>query len=756
MRAFLKRLSVLSVVTAMLVACTAPGQSSGAGAPAPEDASVSQSPTISDSIRGTVDLAALASGPSSREVAALPSEIIRAATLVMIDPETNRTLSATVTRSDGSFDLVPPVGLVAGNVYVLEASKAVGAIGGVQTNLRVRTMLRIVSGRWTSISGSAIRIDPFTTAVALASQQNPDAVPWVRTMGKVLVTSEGSMFEGSIAYDGVSDADLLNLVLTIRNLLGADLDPVANIRSLRPVISGVSRPKGRPGEQLIIEGEGFSPFSSDLTVAFGAVGATIRSARSNRLVVDVPAASGIVSLTVRTRLGLSNSIQFTVDNDPLVVVSAALPAAGLPDTVINIAGSGFDENKALNEVYFGLLKVTPVTASPNLLIVKVPDGAATGQLIVKSPLGTSNPLYFQVPYRIDQCPTSGMPDTAISILGVFPSASGAVSFNGTNGTVLTWAKDKITVRVPNGFSEGALQITSGAVVIDGPSFKLKQGNLGAWVQVPGTYRDGSSYMSSWQLNEAAYLKPYYNSGILRVAYDVSGNVSSVTDVGGLGLTYNHYIKGGIVLGSWAYWFNDYSTSYPCYARRAPVANGVIGNFSYFQSPPTYYWADAEEIDGRLYLIDTCYGNSLWATINNDGTYGGWNSINVGAGDFRHGALVRVKNWLYRIGGQNYSSNCARAPIGNGGVLGSFSTYGSLPDNFYGASAVVVGKYLYAMASQANSWYRAEVDGNGNLGGWVRQAGGMPNTEYHSDRSWVKGDYVYYYSRFGLAQNQIID
>jgi len=61
-----------------------------------------------------------------------------------------------------------------------------------------------------------------------------------------------------------------------------------------------------------------------------------------------------------------------------------------------------------------------------------------------------------------------------------------------------------------------------------------------------------------------------------------------------------------------------------------------------------------------------------------------------------------------------------------------------------------------MASQANSWYRSEIDGNGNLGGWVRQAGGMPNTEYHSDRSWVKGDYVYYLSRYGLAQNQIID
>jgi len=747
---------VVAALLSLLVGCAGGGPVAGsAGAPGPATVLAAVGEAL-PSITGSVDLEALSAGPSARAVAALPSEIIRAATLVMIDPETNRTLSATVTRADGSFDLVPPVGLVAGNVYVLEASKAVGAIGGVQTNLRVRTMLRIVSGRWTSISGSGIRIDPFTTAVALASQQNPDAVPWVRTMGKVLVTSEGSMFEGSIVYEGVSDADLLNLVLTIRNLLGADLDPVANIRSLRPVISGVSRPKGRPAEQLIIEGEGFSPFPSDLTVAFGSVGATVRSARSSRIVVDVPAATGIVSLTVRTRLGLSNSIQFTVDNDPLVVVSAALPAAGLPDTIINIVGSGFDENKALNEVYFGLIKVVPITASPNLLIVKVPDGAATGQLLVKSPLGTSNPLYFQVPYRIDACPTSGMPKTVISIRGAFPSARGTVSFNGTNGSLISWAKGLITVSVPNGFTEGPIKITSGAVVIDGPSFKLKQGNLGAWTMVPGTSRDLSSYHTSWQLDEAAYLKPTWSGNVQRVAYDANGGVAGVTDVGSLGLPGNHYMKGGVVIGSWAYFFNSGQSSYPNYAYRAPVSNGVIGNFSQFQTPPTYYWTQAEAVDGRIYLFDSIYGRDLWATINNDGTYGGWSGVNLGAGDYRHGTLVRVGNWMYRIGGQNYSSSVARAPVGNGGAVGGFSSYGSLPDNFYGASAVVVGKYLYAMASQANSWYRSEIDGNGNLGGWVRQAGGMPNTEYHSDRSWVKGDYVYYLSRYGLAQNQIID
>jgi hypothetical protein len=710
-------------------------------------------------IRGSVDLSALSAGPSSRAVAALPSEIIRAATLVMIDPETNRTLSATVTRADGSFDLVPPVGLVAGNVYVLEASKAVGAIGGVQTNLRVRTMLRIASGRWTSISGSGIRIDPFTTAVALASQQNPDAVPWVRTMGKVLVTSEGSMFDGNIVYEGVSDADLLNLVLTIRNLLGADLDPVANTRSLRPVISGVSRPKGRPGEQLIIEGEGFSPFPSDLTVAFGSVGATVRSARSNRVVVDVPDAAGIVSLTVRTRLGLSNSIQFTVDNDPLVVVSAALPAAGLPGTVINIAGSGFDENKALNEVYFGLTKVIPITASPNLLIVKVPDGAATGQIFVKSPLGTSNPLYFMVPYRIDACPVSGMPKSQITIQGAFPVATGSISFNGTAGTVARWTTSRVVANVPSGFSPGAVVLTSGAVVIDGPVFKLKDGNLGAWNVVPATSRDGSSYMSSWQLPGATYLKGYYNSGILRLTYGTNGDVASVTNVGSLGLGYNHYMKGGIVIGGWGYWFNDYS-SYSAgvnYAWRAPVSGDVMGSFSQFQTiGSANSWMEALVLGGRLYLVDMYGGNTYWAAINNDGSYGGWTNIGGLTGDVRHGGLVRVGNWVYRIGGMNDAYGIARAPIGNGDTLGSFSRYGLMPDNFYGASAVVVGKYLYAMASQANSWCRAEIDADGNLGGWVLQAGGMPNTEYHADRSWVQGDYVYFFSRYGLAQNLIID
>jgi hypothetical protein len=219
------------------------------------------------------------------------------------------------------------------------------------------------------------------------------------------------------------------------------------------------------------------------------------------------------------------------------------------------------------------------------------------------------------------------------------------------------------------------------------------------------------------------------------------------------------MKGGIVIGGWGYWFNDYS-SYSAgvnYAWRAPVSGDVMGSFSQFQTiGSANSWMEALVLGGRLYLVDMYGGNTYWAAINNDGSYGGWTNIGGLTGDVRHGGLVRVGNWVYRIGGMNDAYGIARAPIGNGDTLGSFSRYGLMPDNFYGASAVVVGKYLYAMASQANSWCRAEIDADGNLGGWVLQAGGMPNTEYHADRSWVQGDYVYFFSRYGLAQNLIID
>ncbi len=91
-----------------------------------------------------------------------------------------------------------------------------------------------------------------------------------------------------------------------------------------------------------------------------------------------------------------------LSTDQLITVSSITPTSGLAGTIVTIGGSGFSANAAENIVTFAgpentSIAATVESATTASIVVKVPAGAITGNMIVKVGSKTSTGVKFTVP-----------------------------------------------------------------------------------------------------------------------------------------------------------------------------------------------------------------------------------------------------------------------------------------------------------------------------------------------------------------------
>jgi Bacterial Ig domain/IPT/TIG domain len=162
--------------------------------------------------------------------------------------------------------------------------------------------------------------------------------------------------------------------------------------TVTPKINSLTPGSGSVGTSVTITGTTFGATQGTSTVTFNGAAATPTSWSATSISVPVPAAatSGLVVVTVAGQA--SNGVNFTVPP----VISSLTPNGGLPGTNITVSGSGFGATQGTGTITFNGTAATPTSWGVSSIVVPVPTGATTGNVVVTVQGVASNGQYFPV------------------------------------------------------------------------------------------------------------------------------------------------------------------------------------------------------------------------------------------------------------------------------------------------------------------------------------------------------------------------
>jgi DNA-binding protein YbaB len=172
-------------------------------------------------------------------------------------------------------------------------------------------------------------------------------------------------------------------------------------------------------------------------------------------------------------------------------IATLTPGSGPVGTAVSIAGSNFGATKGTSTVTFNGTTATPTSWSATNIVVPVPAGATTGNVVVTVGGVASNATTYTVttstaPSVTNLTPASGPVGTVVTIAGSnFGSTKGTstVTFGGTTATPTSWSATSIVVPVPSGAATGSVVVTVGGVASNGATFTVTTAAQISFVQV---------------------------------------------------------------------------------------------------------------------------------------------------------------------------------------------------------------------------------------------------------------------------------
>src|SRR6266700_701896 len=137
-------------------------------------------------------------------------------------------------------------------------------------------------------------------------------------------------------------------------------------------------------------------------------------------------------------------------------ITSLSPTSGAVGASVTITGTNFGSTQGTSTVKFNRTAATPTSWSATSIVVPVPAGATTGNVVVHASGVDSNGVTFTVlatPSITSLSPTSGAVGASVTITGTnFGSTQGSstLKFNGTAATPTSWSATSIVVPVPAG------------------------------------------------------------------------------------------------------------------------------------------------------------------------------------------------------------------------------------------------------------------------------------------------------------------
>ncbi len=243
-----------------------------------------------------------------------------------------------------------------------------------------------------------------------------------------------------------------------------------------PIITSLSLTLATVGTPITITGSSFGPTQGTSTVTFNGTSAGVASGWNvSTITVNVPAGATSGNVVVTVGGQASNGVAFTVQPPPPSITSVN-PASGIVGTPVTISGANLGASQGTSTVTFNGVPATPTNWNATTIVVPVPVGASSGNILVGVGSQASNPVAFSVVPNISSLnPSSGAIGALVSITGSgFGATQGTstVSFSGIPATPSSWSTATITAAVPAGAATGNVVMTVGGTTSSGAPFTV--------------------------------------------------------------------------------------------------------------------------------------------------------------------------------------------------------------------------------------------------------------------------------------------
>lgn len=277
-----------------------------------------------------------------------------------------------------------------------------------------------------------------------------------------------------------------------------------------PSITSLSPTSGVVGTSVTVTGTNFGSTQGSSTVSFNGTTGSPTSWSATSIKVPVPSGATTGNVVVYASGINSNGKSFTVLQTPSI--TSLSTTSGTVGTSVTITGTNFGTTQGSSTVKFNGTSGTPTSWNGTQIIVPVPSGATTGNVVVTVSGIASNGVNFTVygtPSITSLSPTSGVVGISVTINGSsFQATQGSstVTFNGVPATATSWNNTQIIAPVPTGATTGNVVVTVEGLASNGKTFTVQpsptitsvsptSGTVGVLVAISGT-NFGSSQGSS--------------------------------------------------------------------------------------------------------------------------------------------------------------------------------------------------------------------------------------------------------------------
>ena len=243
-----------------------------------------------------------------------------------------------------------------------------------------------------------------------------------------------------------------------------------------PGVTSLAPASGPVATIVTIAGTNFGATKGTSTVAFNGTIALPTTWSVTSIGVPVPAGATTGKVIVTVGGVASSGVLFPVIPTPSVTSLA--PTSGPVGRLVTVTGTNFGATKGTGTVAFNGAIATPTAWSAASIIIPVPAGATTGNVVVTVGGAASAGVAFTVmptPTVTSLTPPSGRVGTTMTIAGTnFSAAEGtsAVTVNGTTATPTTWSATSIVIPVPAGATTGNVVVTVGGVASQGLAYTV--------------------------------------------------------------------------------------------------------------------------------------------------------------------------------------------------------------------------------------------------------------------------------------------
>ncbi|MGA9669747.1 MAG: FG-GAP-like repeat-containing protein, partial [Terracidiphilus sp.] len=328
------------------------------------------------------------------------------------------------------------------------------SIGGVSGQGSTFTVSAAISGVYpsTGLPGAVVKLSGtnFGSSVAGSSSVTFNGLTalvtsWTQTAIQVIIPNGAST--GPVVVTACNSSDTW--------WCGASNGIIFTLPS-GPTVTGLSPVAGSTGTNVTVSGINFGTSG---TITFNGVSGSPTSWGMDTIIVPVPpgAATGPVAVTVGGVTG--NSDNFTVVNG----IAGIVPVVGSVGTIVTISGTGFGTTQGSSNVTFNGVFATPTSWSDTSIVVTVPVGAMTGNVVVQvNGASAVGPLFTVKPFIESLSPAAGPVGTSVTISGSnFGSTQGtsSVVFGQVTTVPTQWTQNTIVAPVPVGAVTGSVVVS---------------------------------------------------------------------------------------------------------------------------------------------------------------------------------------------------------------------------------------------------------------------------------------------------------